>query len=154
MARFDENTRVKFPATIQFMRLGYDYQSLKDCEIDVNTRIFKERFKASIERINNVSLADEEVAALIAEIHELIKRKDMGKEFYRRIIQPGSSLALVDFNNISNNDFAIVDELTFAPEEGDAFRPDINVLINGIPLGFWKSKCLIIPVEFSVSSTG
>lgn len=87
MARFDENTRVKFPATIQFMRLGYDYQSLKDCEIDANTRIFKERFKTSIERINNVSLTEEEVTALISEIHELIKRKDMGKEFYRRIIQ-------------------------------------------------------------------
>lgn len=114
MAYFDENTRVKFPATIQFLRLGYDYQSLKDCEIDINTRIFKERFKASIERINNVTLTDAEVASLITEIHNLIKRKDMGKEFYRRIIQPGSALALVDFENIQNNNFAVVDELTFA----------------------------------------
>lgn len=140
MAYFDENTRVKFPATIQFLRLGYDYQSLKGCEIDINTRIFKERFKASVERINNVTLTDAEVASLITEIHNLIKRKDMGKEFYRRIIQPGSALALVDFENIQNNDFAVVDELTFAPEEGDAFRPDINILINGIPLGFLEVK--------------
>lgn len=140
MAYFDENTRVNFPATIQFLRLGYDYQSLKDCEIDINTRIFKERFKASIERINNVTLTDAEVASLITEIHNLIKRKDMGKEFYRRIIQPGSALALVDFENIQNNDFAVVDELTFAPEEGDACRPDINILINGIPLGFLEVK--------------
>lgn len=72
MAYFDENTRVKFPATIQFLRLGYDYQSLKDCEIDINTRIFKERFKASIERINNVTLTDAEVASLITEIHMCI----------------------------------------------------------------------------------
>ena len=26
--KFDENTRVKIPAVIQFLRLGYDYQSI------------------------------------------------------------------------------------------------------------------------------
>ena len=30
MAVFNEDTRVKIPATIQFLRLGYEYQSLKD----------------------------------------------------------------------------------------------------------------------------
>jgi len=29
MLHFNEDTRVKFPATIQFLRLGYEYQSLK-----------------------------------------------------------------------------------------------------------------------------
>lgn len=29
MLHFNEDTRVKFPATVQFMRLGYSYQSLK-----------------------------------------------------------------------------------------------------------------------------
>ena len=29
---WNEDMRVKFPATVQFMRLGYEYQSLKDAD--------------------------------------------------------------------------------------------------------------------------
>ena len=41
MAVFNEDTRVKIPATIQYLRLGYHYQSLKtdDIDIDFNTKI-------------------------------------------------------------------------------------------------------------------
>ena len=42
-----------------------------------------------------------------------------------------------------NNDFAIVDELPFSIKEGTeegSFRPDINILINGIPLAFLEVK--------------
>ena len=35
MSKFNEDTRVKIPATIQFMRLGYAYQSLKDIDIHI-----------------------------------------------------------------------------------------------------------------------
>lgn len=38
MAAFNEDTRVKIPATIQFLRIGYDYQSLKDADIDFQTK--------------------------------------------------------------------------------------------------------------------
>ena len=50
---WNEDMRVKFPATIQFMRLGYEYQSLKDAEIHTETRIFLNRFVPSIQRINS-----------------------------------------------------------------------------------------------------
>ncbi len=147
MSRFDENTRVKFPATIQFMRLGYDYQSYKDAvdsdDIDFDTKIFKSRFKSAIEKINDTTLTEKEVKELIHEIHELISRKDMGKAFYTRLIQPNSKLKLVDLDDYSQNDFAVVDELSFSVErntELGSFRPDVNVLINGIPLGFLEVK--------------
>ena len=41
---------VKIPATIQYLRLGYHYQSLKsdDIDIDFNTKIFVNRFKPSM----------------------------------------------------------------------------------------------------------
>lgn len=49
MAVFNEDTRVKIPATIQFLRLGYQYQSLKtdDADIDFHTKIFINRFKTA-----------------------------------------------------------------------------------------------------------
>lgn len=37
---FNEDTRVKIPATIQFLRLAYNYQSMKNSEIDFNTKIY------------------------------------------------------------------------------------------------------------------
>ena len=41
---FNEDTRVKIPATIQFLRIGYNYQSLSDVSIDFETKIFVNRF--------------------------------------------------------------------------------------------------------------
>ena len=67
MAVFNEDTRVKIPATIQFMRLGYAYQSLKDMDVHVETRIAINRFKPAIERINGKSFTDEEILSLIDE---------------------------------------------------------------------------------------
>ncbi len=145
MAVFNEDTRVKIPATIQFMRLGYDYQSLKEIDLHKETRIAINRFKPAIERINGRTFSDDEIGAVLDDIHSVIKNNDMGKSFYRWLINPQDKVRLIDFKNINNNDFAVVDELTFGKEgtEGEkegSFRPDINVLINGMPLAFLEVK--------------
>lgn len=41
MAVFNEDTRVKIPATIQFLRLDYNHQSLKAADIDIDLRTEK-----------------------------------------------------------------------------------------------------------------
>ncbi|MBR2928817.1 MAG: type I restriction endonuclease subunit R [Oscillospiraceae bacterium] len=145
MAVFNEDTRVKIPATIQYLRLGYEYQSLKDADIDPDTRIFRNRFKPAIEAINGRSFTDAEVDALIDEIHDLIKYSDLGKAFYNWLINPQDRVKLIDFDHPEKNDFAVVNELTFGKDgAGDervgSFRPDINVLVNGIPLAFLEVK--------------
>ena len=75
MLKHNEDTRVKIPATIQFMKLGYEYQSLKDekLDLDFNTKIFINRFKPAIEKINHKVLSYDEVKLLIDEINNLIK---------------------------------------------------------------------------------
>ena len=55
MRNFNEDTRVKIPATLQFLRLGYQYQSMNDSDIDFNTKIFINRFKPALEKINGRS---------------------------------------------------------------------------------------------------
>ena len=71
---FNEDTRVKIPATIQFLRLGYNYQSMQtdDVDIDFNTKIFINRFKPALERINGRAFDDEEVSSVLADIHNMI----------------------------------------------------------------------------------
>lgn len=143
MKHFNEDTRVKFPATIQFLRLGYQYQSLKNTEIDFDTRIFKERFRNAIDKFNNVNLSDDELELVLIDINRAIKNNDLGREFYNWLVDPKDRYKLIDFDNIQNNDFAIVDELPFNVKEGTeqgSFRPDINILINGIPLAFLEVK--------------
>ena len=140
MLHFNEDTRVKFPATIQFLRLGYEYQSLKGARIDFETKIFIDRFKTSLERINKREISNDE---LLAEINTLIKNNDLGKEFYKRLLSSEYPIRLLDLDNFNNNDFAVVNELPFSVKEGTeegSFRPDINILINGMPLAFLEVK--------------
>jgi len=143
MLHFNEDTRVKFPATIQFLRLGYEYQSLKGARIDFETKIFIDRFKTSLERINKREISNDELFALLAEINTLIKNNDLGKEFYKRLLSSEYPIRLLDLDNFNNNDFAVVNELPFSIKEGTeegSFRPDINILINGMPLAFLEVK--------------
>ena len=140
---FNEDTRVKIPATIQFLRIGYNYQSMKDATIDFDTKIFIDRFKQSLERINGKTFTNSQIKSIIIDIHNCIRNNDLGKEFYNWLINPVDKVKLIDFENIYNNDFAVVDELPFCIEkdtEAGSFRPDINILINGIPLSFLEVK--------------
>jgi type I restriction enzyme R subunit len=63
MVEFSENTRVKIPALVHATRLGYKYLSLKEYknEIDEKRNIFKNIFKESINRINNLELSDDNI---------------------------------------------------------------------------------------------
>ena len=79
MAIFNEDTRVKIPPTIQFMRMEYEYQSLKDVDLHNETRIAVNRFKPAIERINGRSFSNVEIESIIDEIHYagLFQRRGM-----------------------------------------------------------------------------
>ena len=86
MRAFNEDTRVKIPATLQFLRIGYEYQSLKTSDIDFNTKIFVDRFKTSLEKINGRQFETSEITSLLSEIHVLMRDNDYGRSLYKRII--------------------------------------------------------------------
>lgn len=77
MAVFNEDTRVKIPATIQFLRLDYYYQSLKadDIDIDFNTKIFVNRFKPALEMINGRKFTYDEIKSIVTGIHRKQQQK-------------------------------------------------------------------------------
>ena len=141
MVEFSENTRVKIPAIVHATRLGYKYLSLKEVknEIDEETNIFKNIFKDSINRINNSELADENITKLMSELSFSLANEDLGRQFYKYLINGYKGIKLIDFANIENNAFNVVTELTYKNGE-DEFRPDIIILINGMPLGFIEVK--------------
>lgn len=139
---YNEDSRVKIPAILHFKRLGYDYISKKGANIDRYTNIFIDVFAENIKRINNKDYSDNTIKSLIKEIKKLIDNdKDKGKSFYERLVSYNET-KLIDLKNPKNNDFKVVTELTFKGEKENSipFRPDITILINGIPLGFVEVK--------------
>jgi len=75
---------------------------------------------------------------LINELKDMLDYDDLGRAFYNRLISD-SSVKLIDFTNFENNSFHVCTELP-CKNGDDEFRPDITILINGMPLVFIEVK--------------
>ncbi|HBC42949.1 MAG TPA: restriction endonuclease subunit R, partial [Pseudanabaena sp.] len=134
---FNEDSRVKLPSVLHLHRLGYEYLSLKKAVWDDTTNIFADIFKKSITEINPL-IEEDDIARLLTEIRFVLDNNDLGKTFYERLIEQ-SGYKLIDFENFDRNSFHVVTEFTF--RNGDEeYRPDLVVLINGMPLAFVEVK--------------
>ena len=134
---FSEDSRVKIPCILHLVRLGYRYLSLKGATWDEDTNIFPEQFRIAIARINPEMEADD-ITRLLADVKLLLDNEDLGKAFYEKLTER-SGIRLIDFENFDNNSFHVVTELT-CKNGDDEFRPDITLLINGMPLTFIEVK--------------
>ena len=133
---YNEDTRVKIPAILHLSRLGYKYLSLKDSTWDTETNIFKDIFFGALKNINQ-GVEDDDLQRLYEQISLILDNEDLGKTFYEMLLSNG--IKLIDFENFNNNSFHVVTELTCKNGE-DEFRPDITLLINGMPLAFIEVK--------------
>jgi type I restriction enzyme R subunit len=134
---FSEDSRVKIPCILHLVRLGYQYLSLKSSTWDEETNIFPEHFNTAIARINP-GMESADIDRLFADVKLLLDNEDLGKAFYERLTER-SGIRLIDFENFNNNSFHVVTELT-CKNGDDEFRPDITLLINGMPLAFIEVK--------------
>lgn len=135
--KFNEDTRVKIPTILHLVRLGYRYLSLKDQTWDLDTNIFPELFSQAITKINP-GIESDNVARLLEDVKLLLDNEDLGRAFFEKL-SDRSNVRLIDFENFGNNSFHVVTELTC--QNGDEeFRPDITLLINGMPLVFIEVK--------------
>ena len=134
---FNENSRVKIPTILHLVRLGFEYLSLRGQTWDETTNIFTEIFNKSIKRLNP-EFTDGDVKRLYDEVSLSLENEDLGKVFYEKLIAI-SGTRIIDFENFNNNTFNVVTELTYKKDD-DEFRPDIILLINGMPLAFIEVK--------------
>jgi len=115
----------------------------KECNVDYDgdTNIFYSQFLSAVNRINQTELTLEDAKKIIGELKIKLDNDDLGKSFFK-ILQSGiDGIKLIDFSDITGtkNDYTVVTELPY--ENGDDnFRPDIVVLINGMPLSFIEVK--------------
>ncbi|MCD7998352.1 MAG: DEAD/DEAH box helicase family protein [Clostridiales bacterium] len=138
-----EDSRVKIPALVHFTRLGYKYMSIKDkvrgVDYDPDTNIFYSQFMDSINRINGTELSEADVKKIISEIKIKLDNEDLGMSFFAFLKKGYEGIKLIDYSENDINDYTVVTELPY--ENGDDnFRPDIIILINGMPLSFVEVK--------------
>lgn len=137
----NENSRVKIPALVHLTRLGYEYLSLKqdNGKICPDTNVFKSLFWDGVNRINGCSLPEQDIDRLLDELAIKLSNDDLGRAFYKILLDGINGLRIIDLEDVSRNTYHVVTELTCRNGD-DEFRPDITLLINGLPLAFIEVK--------------
>ena len=137
----NENSRVKIPALVHLTRLGYKYIKQKDCSgaYCPKTNIFKGILRDNINRLNGTALTEADVDSLVEELAIKLNTDDLGRAFYKILLSGFNGLRLIDLEDESRNSYHVVTELTYQNGE-DEFRPDITLLVNGLPLAFIEVK--------------
>lgn len=138
---FTELTRVQMPAMIHLTRLGYKYfgkikkemaGNIYDKDTNILIKVFKNKFKELNPNYNG------DIDKILNEIKQELDYDDLGKSFYKKLTSI-TPYKLIDFDNPNNNDYHCTAEFT-AERDGEEFRPDITLFINGLPLVFIEVK--------------
>jgi type I restriction enzyme R subunit len=137
--KFNEDSRVKIPSILHLTRLGYQYLSLKGAQWDASSNIFPKLFKLGVSKISP-SVEPDEIDRLLTDLLLLLDNEDLGKAFYERLTV-NSGIRLIDFEDFGNNELHVVTELPCINGD-EEFRPDITILVHGMPLVFVEVKKL------------
>jgi len=108
---------------------------------DESTNIFTDIFTDSMIKINT-DMDEGDAKRLFEDVSLALDNEDLGEVFYQ-MLTSSSGTKLIDFstpeNFKKNNSFHVVTELTYKNGD-DEFRPDITLLINGMPLAIIEVK--------------
>ena len=139
MSSRPEDERVKIPALVHMTRLGYRYIQWTKQRRDEDTNIFIDVLRDALNSVNDSGLTDADVLSLIGTLKEALKNDDLGKEFFKYLQKGCNGIRLIDFDRPEKNTWNVVTEYTCRNGQ-DEFRPDITVVINGLPLAFVEVK--------------
>lgn len=129
-----------------FKKLGYSYICTTKLDRNYEKVLLKDRLTNTLERINP-SLPYSAIEDAIKQI-ERIKSSELlsdNETFHKLLVEGvkvdiqkdgitrGEIVRLVDFDDISNNDFIVVNQFTITENHHNK-RPDIILFVNGIPL--------------------
>lgn len=160
MTKVNENTLVEQPVIDWLRDLGYETMFSPDLapggafmeRNDYRDVILEGRFKRALKRINP-NIPDRNLAEVADKIMKFdhpdleLGNKDMYKWLTQGVVTEvkdengqtkAETVALIDFENIDNNEFLVVNQYTV---QGKSVRiPDVVVFINGIPIAVFELK--------------
>ncbi len=151
----------ELPAIELFKKMGYQYfdASKQDERSDITEVILKDRLLTSISKLNpwinenNLNKAytaiTSVVGASLMEINQKIWELIRGGSFTVKQTIDGKegfhSVHFIDYINIEDNDFLVVNQMSFHNRLGRKSRPDLIIFINGIPIGVIECKSPTAP---------
>lgn len=152
MASFSEDSRVKFPTIMHLMGMGYKYISQKGLyskyvnapktDYDPRTNILLSYFNEAYRKLNH-DAAEDGAEKMLARIQTVLSNDDLGRQFYKEVLL-NTEERIIDlsspFNFAHNNTFQVATEMTCGDKDGDNYRPDITLFVNGLPLAFIEVK--------------
>lgn len=143
MAGFNEDTRVKVPALMHLTRIGYTYRSLHSLHLDPTTNIDLDTFTKKLKDFNK-DITDTQIKLFIGQIQNMLNNEDLGREFYEKVLQ-NKIYKVINFDETKDtkeSERNVWECVTEMPCENgnESFRPDITLLINGLPLVFIEVK--------------
>lgn len=173
---YDEINISQQPALEVLQRLGYTYiptnqaeqmrgnlhnvllrDVLEDQLRKINRYEYKNEYYAFSE--NNIQQAirdlDEPLTNGLVKANEAIYETFMLGRSYTEFLPDGSkqsfTLQFIDWDNIENNVFHVVEEFSVERADGKLVRPDIVLFINGIPLAVIECKKASISMNQGIS---
>ena len=138
---YKEDARVKVPVILQLVRLGYKFLPHSEwaSQRDKKTNILRNEFARAYVRLNEGKSEDDAKRYIDTVLVPILNNNDLGQEFYRKLVAQTTGERLIDFENFDSNSFHVATEVDCI-NEGEEFRPDVTVFVNGIPLAFYEVK--------------
>ena len=84
-------------------------------------------------------MSEQDIDRILEELTIKLSNDDLGRAFYKALLNGIDGLRLIDLEDETRNTYHVVTELTYRNGD-DEFRPDITLLINGMPLAFIEVK--------------
>lgn len=145
MEKITEN-EIELFAIELLKKLGYNYIYAPEMERSYEEVLLKDRLYDAMVRINP-ALAPSAIEDAVKQV-ERIKSSELlsdNETFHKLLVEGvkvdvqkdgitrGEIVHLVDFEDVSNNDFVVANQFTII-ENGHQKRPDIILFVNGLPL--------------------
>lgn len=161
MNQSPEYIHSELPAIELFQKMGYQYfdASKQDERSDITEVLLKDRLMASITKLNpwinenNLNKAYTAITSVngasLMEINQKIWELIRGGTFTVKQTINGEEgyhvVHFIDYINIEDNDFLVVNQMSFHNRLGRKSRPDLIIFINGIPIGVIECKSPTAP---------
>jgi len=137
----------------ELKKLGWNYIKPKDMlniRKSLEEPIVEELFKKAIKKINDVELTEADINFILLSLRTIPANIDGVKRFLIDILKnyiviplekegEERSIKLIDFENPENNDFIVTNQFKLEGLKA-VIRPDIVLLVNGIPLVLIECK--------------
>jgi type I restriction enzyme R subunit len=160
-----EYLQSELPAIELFQKLGYDYidASLQDSRSSINEVVLLDRLRTALQKINpwlggNVlekvirnitTISASSLMEANQRAFELITKSDAITEKPTPDSKP-QPVFLIDYQNIENNDFLIVNQMKHHGH-GNNSIPDLIVYVNGLPLAVIEAKSPKVSITDAIS---